>query len=172
MNFRLAAISAVLAAATFSPVSHAQGDKIIVGQSAPLTGGNAAFGNDIRSGANAWFAAVNAKGGVNGRQIELVTIDDKNDRKTAGANAKTLLENPDLVALFGFASATLSLDAIPQAAARLGVVGQRQRVGLRRQGQRRAVADLDERRRGAPLADQDVAAADVALVFHGSVLVG
>ncbi|HMA07353.1 MAG TPA: ABC transporter substrate-binding protein [Ramlibacter sp.] len=92
-------------------------DKWVVGQSAPLTGGNAKFGTDIRDGAQAWFAAVNAKGGVQGRPIELVSIDDKNDRKLAGANTKTLLENKNLLALFGYASATLSLDALPQAAA-------------------------------------------------------
>lgn len=93
-------------------------DKFVVGQSVPLSGGNAKFGTDIRDGAQAWFAAVNARGGVNGGQIELVSIDDKNDRKAAGANAKTLLDNKNLVALFGFGSATLSLDALPQAEAR------------------------------------------------------
>lgn len=47
--------------------------------------------------------------------IELVALDDRNERKLAGANAQKLLENNDTVALFGFASATLSLDAMPQA---------------------------------------------------------
>lgn len=93
-------------------------DKWIIGQSAPLTGGNAQFGNDTRNGALAYFATVNAKGGVQGRQIELVTLDDKNDRKVAGENAKKLLENRNLLALYGFNSATLSLDAIPQAQAK------------------------------------------------------
>ena len=90
-------------------------DKWVVGHSAPLSGGNAKFGADIRDGAMAYFAMLNAAGGVQGRPIELVSMDDKNDRKTAGANAKILLENKDLLALFGFASATLSLDALPQA---------------------------------------------------------
>ncbi|MGA8515694.1 MAG: ABC transporter substrate-binding protein [Burkholderiaceae bacterium] len=92
-------------------------DKWVVGQSAPLSGGNAKFGQDIRDGAQAYFAMLNAKGGVQGRSIELQSLDDKNDRKTAGENAKKLLANKNLVALFGFASATLSLDALPQAAA-------------------------------------------------------
>ncbi|MBG9386636.1 ABC transporter substrate-binding protein [Caenimonas aquaedulcis] len=113
--FSKAGIAAVIWAAAVSV--HAQ-DKIIVGQSAPLTGGNAQFGKDIRDGANAYFESVNAKGGIGGKPIELLSIDDKNDRKTAGANAKTLLENKNVVALFGFASATLSLDAIPQAEAK------------------------------------------------------
>lgn len=93
-------------------------DKWIVGQSAPLTGGNAKFGLDIQSGAQAYFAMLNSKGGVQGKNIELLTLDDKNDRKTAGANTKTLLDNKDVLALFGYASATLSLDAMPQAQAK------------------------------------------------------
>ncbi|WP_082151537.1 ABC transporter substrate-binding protein [Caenimonas sp. SL110] len=95
--------------------AQAQSDKWVIGQSAPLSGGNAVFGKDIRDGANAYFASVNARGGVQGKQIELLSLDDKNDRKIAGANARTLLENKSVLALFGFASATLSLDAIPQA---------------------------------------------------------
>ena len=107
--------SLALLAASWSSVAQ---DKWVVGQSAPLSGGNAKFGTDIRDGAQAYFAMVNARGGVNGAPIELIAIDDKNDRKTAGANAKTLLDNKNLVALFGFASATLSLDALPQAEAK------------------------------------------------------
>jgi branched-chain amino acid transport system substrate-binding protein len=105
-----------LASALFAGPGFVQAqDKFVVGQSAPLTGGNAKFGIDIRDGAKAYFDALNAKGGVNGGQIELLSIDDKNERKTAGTNTKTLLENKNLVALFGYASATLSLDAMPQA---------------------------------------------------------
>ena len=87
----------------------------IVGQSVPLTGSNAAFGTDIRDGTLAYFKSVNAKGGVEGRPIELVSLDDKNDRKLAGSNTEKLLKENKASALFGFASATLSLDAMPQA---------------------------------------------------------
>jgi branched-chain amino acid transport system substrate-binding protein len=90
-------------------------EKWIVGQSAPLTGSNAELGTAIRDGANAYFKAVNARGGVAGKPIELVTLDDKNDRKTAGANTTKLLQENEAVALFGYGSATLSLDAMPQA---------------------------------------------------------
>jgi len=87
--------------------------KIVIGQSAPLTGPNADIGKDIRDGALAWFKKLNAGGGVHGKSIELVTLDDKNDRKVAGANAVKLVNENGAVALFGFASATLSLDAMP-----------------------------------------------------------
>ena len=101
----------LVAAAT---MAHAQ-DAWVVGQSAPLTGSNAAFGKDIRDGALAYFKLVNARGGAGGKPIELVTLDDANDRKTAGANTQKLLTANNAVALFGYASATLSLDAMPQA---------------------------------------------------------
>ncbi len=112
MKFTNIALLALVAAAG---AAQAQGDKWVIGQSVPLTGGNAKFGQDIRDGANAWFAHVNAKGGVQGKAVELLSLDDKNDRKQAGANAGVLLENRDVLALYGFASATLSLDALPQA---------------------------------------------------------
>lgn len=87
----------------------------VVGQSAPLSGSNAVFGKDIRDGALAYFRMVNAQGGINGVPIELISLDDQNQRKIAGENTTKLLQNRNLVALFGYASATLSLDAMPQA---------------------------------------------------------
>lgn len=93
-------------------------EAIVIGQSVPLSGAAADVGRDIRDGAKAVFEKVNRAGGVNGRQIELVTLDDGNDRKRAGANAQTLIDQKKAIVLFGFASATLSLDAIPLAEAR------------------------------------------------------
>jgi branched-chain amino acid transport system substrate-binding protein len=107
LDFALAA--ALLVACMSAPAA----DKILIGQSAPLTGPNAEIGKDIRDGALAYFRKVNEAGGVNGRAIELVTLDDRNDRKAAGANAVKLVNEGNVVALFGFASATLSLDAMP-----------------------------------------------------------
>ena len=86
---------------------------IIVGQSAPLTGGNAELGNDIRNGALAYFKKVNEAGGVSGNKIKLITLDDKNDAKISGENAKQLIQKDGAVALFGFASSTLSVPAMP-----------------------------------------------------------
>jgi branched-chain amino acid transport system substrate-binding protein len=105
------AISAALLSAAI-PV-FAQSSDIVIGQSAPLTGSNADFGKDIRAGAMAYFKQINDAGGVNGRQLKLVTLDDKNDAKISGENAKKLIDDERAIALFGFASATLSLPAMP-----------------------------------------------------------
>ncbi len=87
----------------------------IVGQSAPLSGSNAVFGQDIRDGAQSYFKMINAQGGVAGAPVELLALDDQNQRKLAGENTGKLLQTKGLVALFGYGSATLSLDAMPQA---------------------------------------------------------
>jgi ABC-type branched-subunit amino acid transport system substrate-binding protein len=86
---------------------------VVVGQSAPLSGGNAELGNDIRNGALAYFKKVNDAGGVGGNKIKLVTLDDKNDIKLAGENTQKLVNDENVVALFGYASSTLSIPAMP-----------------------------------------------------------
>lgn len=119
-HFLRALCAAALASSMLlgSPFSFAQSGDIVIGQSAPLSGGNADFGKDIRAGAMAYFKQINDGGGLNGRQLKLITLDDKNDAKLAGENAKKLIEEERAVALFGFASATLSLPAMPVVAAK------------------------------------------------------
>ncbi len=96
--------------------AHAQGvsaSTILIGQSAPLSGSNKELGEDIRNGALAYFRMINEAGGVNGRKIELVTLDDANNVAKAGENTQKLIEESGVFALFGYASATLSRPALP-----------------------------------------------------------
>ena len=109
-SIRRALASICVAGAIASTPAVAQ--NIVIGQSAPLTGAAADIGRDIRDGALAWFERVNASGGINGRRIMLMTLDDANDKARAADNAKTLADR-GAIALFGFASATLSVNAIP-----------------------------------------------------------
>ncbi|MEO8101115.1 MAG: ABC transporter substrate-binding protein [Betaproteobacteria bacterium] len=87
--------------------------EIVIGQSAPLSGGNADLGKDIRNGALAYFKKINDGGGVNGASIKLVTLDDKNETKLSGENTRKLVDEQNVVALFGYASSTLSIPAMP-----------------------------------------------------------
>jgi len=95
---------------------HAQGvtkTNILIGQSSPFSGSNKDLGDDIREGLQAYFKQVNAAGGVNGRTLELIALDDANDAKRSGENARILIEQRGVLALIGYASATLSLPALP-----------------------------------------------------------
>jgi len=110
-------IVALCAAGMAVPVAALAQSAIVIGQSTPLTGSNKELGTDIRRGALAYFKRINDTGGVNGRKIELVTLDDANDTKRAEANTRQLLEQNNPIALFGYASATLSRPALPLVAA-------------------------------------------------------
>jgi ABC-type branched-subunit amino acid transport system substrate-binding protein len=114
--FNVASLVAGLTAAACAFAQQVPGvsaTKVVFGQSAPLSGANAELGNDIRNGALAYFARVNAAGGVHGRKIELLTVDDANQVPRAEANTKKLVEEDGVFALFGYASATLSRPALP-----------------------------------------------------------
>lgn len=119
-RFRVARVVALGAAAVaLAGAAHAAAPRaaapasIVIGQSAPLSGSNRELGSDIRNGALAYFSKVNEAGGVNGRRIELITLDDANVVAKAGENTRKLIEEDDAFALFGYASATLSRPALP-----------------------------------------------------------
>jgi ABC-type branched-subunit amino acid transport system substrate-binding protein len=76
----------------------------VVGQSAALTGSQAEFGKEIRDGALAAFERINQNGGVHGRRIELVTIDDGGKDAKAKENAARLVAEHRVLALLGFIS--------------------------------------------------------------------
>lgn len=76
---------------------HAQ---ILVGQTAGFTGTSAVGVKEITDGAGLYIDTVNARGGINGQKIELIQLDDKFDPKLAAENARTLIEQRNVVAMF------------------------------------------------------------------------
>lgn len=72
----------------------------VVGQTSGVTGPVASGVKENIDGAKMYFDAVNAGGGVSGRKIELVTLDDKFDPKLAAENARKLITERGAIALF------------------------------------------------------------------------
>lgn len=101
---RLAPIAtAALLAASIAVHAQAPGvtsDRVLIGQTAGFTGTQAGGVNESTAGAKMYIDWVNKNGGVNGRKIELVSLDDVFDPKKAAANAKTLIEEKKVFALF------------------------------------------------------------------------
>lgn len=81
--------------------AHAQTGPIRLGQSLPLSGPLAELGAEYRDGMLAYFNALNAKGGIHGRRIELVTLDDGYVVERSVDNAKKLLDQEDVLAFLG-----------------------------------------------------------------------
>jgi ABC-type branched-subunit amino acid transport system substrate-binding protein len=74
--------------------------RILIGQTAGFTGTQGGAVTETTAGAKLYIDWVNRNGGVNGRQIEIVSMDDVFDPKKAGANAKVLIEEKKVFALF------------------------------------------------------------------------
>ncbi|QKO23128.1 ABC transporter substrate-binding protein [Rhodoferax sp. BAB1] len=75
--------------------------QILIGQSITLQGGKNEYGSAVMDGVNTYLQDVNARGGVNGRQIVLKTLDDDNKGSQAEANARALIEQDKVFVLFG-----------------------------------------------------------------------
>jgi ABC-type branched-subunit amino acid transport system substrate-binding protein len=104
---RLAATSAGIAMPAL-----AQGNRIVLGQSAALTGPAAQLGIQMNSGARIYFNALNAQGGVNGATIELRTLDDGYEPDRCKANTEKFISE-DVFGLFGYVGTPTSLAALP-----------------------------------------------------------
>jgi branched-chain amino acid transport system substrate-binding protein len=94
------ALASILLLASFA-VAAQQGNTIKLGQSLPLSGPLTELGSEYRDGALAYFKWANSKGGVSGRKIDLVTLDDGYVVDKTVANAKKLLDEDNVFAFFG-----------------------------------------------------------------------
>jgi branched-chain amino acid transport system substrate-binding protein len=93
----LAAAPAALAGSAANPGLTSKA--IAIGSSGPLTG-DAGGAAAVLRGADAYFKYVNARGGVNGRKIAFAIRDDAGDVAQAVENARALVEEPGVFALF------------------------------------------------------------------------
>jgi branched-chain amino acid transport system substrate-binding protein len=107
-------VAAASATASFNLAQAQSGDKIILGQSAALTGAAAQLGIQFNAGAKVFFDLLNAKGGINRKQIEIVALDDGYEPERCAENTRRLLAD-NVFALFGYIGTPTSLAALPLA---------------------------------------------------------
>ena len=98
---------------SFTPVRAQADSKIVLGQSAALTGPAAQLGIQFNAGANVFFDLLNAKGGINRRLVELKALDDGYDPARCAENTRNLVSQ-DVFALFGYIGTPTSVAALPQ----------------------------------------------------------
>lgn len=121
-----------LGAAALAPAAHAQTpaaaaasaapgrhQPVLLGQSAHLSGPLAPTFTGVLEGQRLALAQFNARGGVAGRPVQLITLDDGYDARRCVANVRQLIERERVTALFGLAST-------PNVAAVLPLLAERQ----------------------------------------------
>lgn len=87
--------------------------KVTIGWYGPTSGSNAQDGMDGKVGAEIARDMVNASGGINGRQVEIIFADDKGDPKE-GANIATMFSsNKDILGVAGPFNSSVMLAAAP-----------------------------------------------------------
>ena len=87
--------------------------EIRIGQFAAQTGPAAELGKRLQVGIQAHFSAVNAAGGIGGRQLKLVSRDDGYEPDKAAAAVKALIEEDKVFALIGSVGTPTTLAAVP-----------------------------------------------------------
>lgn len=92
-------------------------ERILFGQSAAFSGPARELGKNMRIGIEAAFQEANARGGIHGRQLILLSLDDAYEPEAAIANTRRLIEQDGIFALIGAVGTPTSLSATPVAAA-------------------------------------------------------
>lgn len=94
------------------------GDAILFGQAAALEGPSSALGQRMRQGIVAAFTEINAKGGVHGRKLQLISRDDGYDPDRSAAETLRLIEDDKVFALIGAVGTPTAMATIPITSAR------------------------------------------------------
>lgn len=114
MLYQRLVFAAALVASSWASAQEGVSDKqVLVGQFAAISGPAAQLGQRMQVGIAAYFAAVNAQGGVHGRQLKLVTRDDGYEPVKAAAAVKALINEDKVFALIGSVGTPTGLAAVP-----------------------------------------------------------
>jgi branched-chain amino acid transport system substrate-binding protein len=87
--------------------------EIRIGSSAVFKGKTAGLGTELYRGAQAYYNELNARGGINGRSIAVVTLDDNYDPDPCVANTLTLLEKEKVFFLSNYVGTPTLTRALP-----------------------------------------------------------
>ena len=88
-------------------------ERVLFGQSAAFTGPAAELGTNMRLGINAAFHEANQAGGVHGRSLELISLDDSYEPEQAVTNTLQLIEDEQVFMLIGAVGTPTSRSATP-----------------------------------------------------------
>jgi branched-chain amino acid transport system substrate-binding protein len=113
------ALIATALAASLRPAWAAR-ESVVLGQTLAIGAGSDGSAARIIDGAKACVGAINAKGGINGRTIELVTLDGGRDPAAHAKNARALVAEHGAIALLNCAGDAIC-GAVAQVARELRV---------------------------------------------------
>ncbi len=102
-------VSSVIAIASCTPKE----EEILVGEYGSLTGSEATFGQGVDKGLKMAVDEQNKAGGIKGKKIKLITVDDQGKSEEAAAAVTRLINQNNVVAVIGEVASSRSLAAAP-----------------------------------------------------------
>ena len=88
-------------------------DEILLGQSCALTGPAEELGKGMKAGLMAYFNQINEKGGIYGRKIKLISLDDGYEPDRAIQNTRQLIDEYKVFLLIGEVGTPTSQAVVP-----------------------------------------------------------
>lgn len=85
---------------------------ISIGMSAPFSGPNAAYGQDMRQTITAYFEQINQNGGIHGRKLNLIALDDGYETERTLTNTRRLIEELRVFALLAYYGTTPTTESL------------------------------------------------------------
>ncbi len=90
-----------------------EGNQIVVGEFGSMTGNDATFGISTHNGILLALKEINAKGGVKGKTIKLISLDDQGKPDEAATVVQKLITQNRVITVLGEVASTRSLAAAP-----------------------------------------------------------
>jgi len=87
-------------------------NSITLGMSSPFSGPNGVYGLEMRQVIQAYFDQINKSGGINGRKLDLIALDDGYETDRTVANTKTLLGEKNAFALLAYYGSSPTTEAM------------------------------------------------------------
>ncbi|MCC9599307.1 ABC transporter substrate-binding protein [Stieleria sp. JC731] len=95
------------------PDKPVNGEPWRIGMSAAFSGPASALGNGMRLGIETYFDYVNNRGGVHGRALELIALDDSYEPSKTAPNMRTLIDQHDVMCVIGNVGTPTAAVAVP-----------------------------------------------------------
>ena len=118
LTIALIILSLFLALGSRAATQAAEADspaEIVLGMSTVLTGNAGDLGKDMQRGIQAGLERANRNGGVNGRKLRLITLDDGYEPTRTAPNMRQLIEKDNVLAVIGNAGTPTAIVSVPLA---------------------------------------------------------
>ncbi len=99
--------------ATTGAVGTVTGDEIVVGEVGSMTGGAATFGKSTHDGIMLAVEQINAAGGIKGKKVRVITLDDQGKPEEAAIATTKLITQDKVIAILGEVASSNSLAMAP-----------------------------------------------------------